>query len=1034
MRYFLENRISAFMIFAGLFLLGAISIPKLPVSLMPQVIYPGISVIIEYPGISPEKIEKIITKPIEKIIKTVPGIQKINSISEEGKSRININFQMESDIKISALKVREKIALIRDYFPGEVQEPMVLRYDPSNKPVLIATAKFKDFPLHEIRELVERKIKPKIQRIEGVSEINIVGGSQKEIHIDVDQKQYESKALTLQTINQIIQQNNISLPGGSIAYGNKEFNVYSAAKYKDISEIANLPILSTSQGSLIKLYDISDVIFSFKDKEDIARLNGKEEVVIYIHKAGEANTLSVCNNALELFNELSNFEIDIIYNQSEYIQTAIDNVVSSCLWGSIIVILVLFFFLRKLHIVLTIGLSIPVSIVIVFMLMFFFGFELNVISLSGLALGAGMIVDNCIVITESIFHHKKVNLKTMEKSISKVNKAIVSSTFTTIAVFFPIVFGNISTKKMYGGLAFTVSSALFISLCVSIILVPAVYTIFVEKPHYESHFHEIVEKIKLHIKKFINVITFNHEIGEITIHILRNFEDLMLKEYHKIFDKSFKNKKKVLVILCILIGLTILLKPFIKAEYVDPISSNEFYIYLEFPTGTSLSYTEKAVLISEEKVNSMNIAKKVSTKIEKWRGTLTVQLKEEITSDDEISKIKKGIKKDLNNILKSYNGYAFISEASEVSEKELNIAIVGNDNKELRNLAKTVASHINKIPSIEECVLRFREGRPEYHITIDKDKANSLGLTPYDIATFFRTTIFGPVITKFVDKDKEIDVRLRYREKQRDTINKIQNYYIKNKSGELIPIKELVKINSKIGPTKIWRQNGRRNVTITAKIGQMSYNDAIRVIDQTLEPVKFPEEYYYEYDDNIKRMQKNQKSMIITIIMSIIFIYMILASLFESFRLPLIIMFTVPLAIIGVMFAIFLTNSSLNISVYIGLIVLTGIVVNNGIILVDSINYGYTHGEMTQKNIVKYIRQVCSYRLRPICITTITTILGLFPMLVNTGKGSNLWQPLSLTVISGLLFSTLLTLIIIPTLCYFLYNSLLKMNKKPKKI
>lgn len=1023
MKYFLENRITAYMIFSGLFIFGLIALSKLSVSLMPQAAYPGISVIIEYPGVAPEKIETVITKPVEKIVKTVSGIERINSVSEEGRSRININFQMDRDMKIAALKVREKIGLIGPYLPREVQEPLVFRYDPSDRPVLIATIEREGASQVETREVVERRIKPRLQRIEGISEISIAGGLKREIHINIDRGRFEACNLSFRNISPIIQSSNTSIPGGLLPCGNREYAVYTTGRYKSISEIADTAIMQTPHRSPIRVSDIAEVISSHRDREDIARLDGRERVTLYIQKAGDANTLDVCSEAVKLLKENRGYKTRIVYNQGTYITAAVDNAVSSCAWGIIIVVTVLYLFLRRFSTVLTIALSIPLSIVIVFLFMYLLKLDLDVMCLSGLALGAGMIVDNSIVITESIHRNESKNRSTILSSVSEVRNAIVSSTATTIAVFFPIVFGNIMTRRMYGGLAFTVSSALVISLAVAVILIPSILSVIEERRVPDRAWYMgIPTDCKIHKRIRPYVTDLLRRVDRI--------EKPVLERYASIYDYALKNRKRFFALTLVLFLISLLIFTRIRSEFVDPLSSGEFYVYLEFPTGTSLPHTDEAVSLAEKVIQSMNVTEKIATRVEKWRGTLSIKLKKSVSAGSEQRAIKERIKKDIKGILKGYGGFVFLTEADEVSARELSIIFIGDENGVLKKIARRAARGIGTLPGIEDCVLRFREGRPEYILSVDREKSEASFVSARSITDFFRNAVFGPVVTKFIDRDREVDVRMRYLKHQRDSIDEIINYAVKNEAGDLIPAQEIVDLKEQIGPTKIWRQNGRRCVTVTAMIGRLSYDEAEKKIRSVLSEIEFPPEYTYEFDENLKEMQENKRSMTISIIFAIIFVYMILASLFESLKVPLIIMTTVPLALIGVMTALMITSSHLTISVYIGLIVLAGIVVNNGIILVNAINRGFRENKFNAATIEEFIKSVCFTRLRPVLITTITTTLGLLPLLIKGGEGSNLWRPLSLTVISGLLFSTLLTLVIVPLLSYTIYKSYFTRRKR----
>jgi hydrophobic/amphiphilic exporter-1 (mainly G- bacteria), HAE1 family len=542
MNYFIKNRITAYMLFLAGFTFGIIGLSKLSVSLMPPASYPAISVIIEYPGVSPEKIETIITKPIEKIIKTVPGIESIDSISEDGKSRTNISFKLNANIKISALNVREKIGLIRHYFPREVQDPVVVRYDPSDRPVLIATVHKPGSSLLETRELVERGLKPRLQRIEGISEVNIAGGLVREVHINIDRGKFEARSLSFRDISPTVHDNNVSLPGGIIYSGNSEYTVYTSCRFRSVEEISDSVIMQSSQGSLQRIEDFSEVSTSFRDPDDLARLNGNERVTLYIHKASDANTVDVCNKAKEIILKNRLYEAQVVYNQSDYVSSSIHNVIESCAWGIFAVFIVLFLFLRDAKTVLTIGLSIPITIITVFFVMYFFGIGINLMSLSGLALGAGMIVDNSIVITQAVYCSKPVTEETIHREVAGVKNAIISATLVTIIVFFPIVFGNESAKKTYGNMAFTVTTSLLISLLIALILIPAVLA--------ELHNHKGAKRIPrlpASIKKALQILN-----GKVIPRLdfiygkFHDFESLLIKKYEFFLDYAFDNKSRLI--------------------------------------------------------------------------------------------------------------------------------------------------------------------------------------------------------------------------------------------------------------------------------------------------------------------------------------------------------------------------------------------------------------------------------------------------------------------------------------------------------
>ncbi|MBN1533508.1 MAG: efflux RND transporter permease subunit [Spirochaetes bacterium] len=1018
MRYFLVNKISAFMLCAAVALIGAISCGRLPVSLMPRVQSPGISVIIEYPGVSPDAIERIITKPVEKIVKMVEGIESIDSVSEEGKSRINIAFTLDSDIRLAALKVRERISLVRRGFPREVQEPVVVRYDPSDRPVLIATIEKRGASMAAMRETADRTLKPTLQRIDGVSEIFIAGGAVREIHVNVHRDRFEARELSFGSVASVIRDGNISLPGGTMESGGREYLVNASSRFRSPGEIAATAVMTAGQGSVVRLGEIAAVDYGFREAEDISRLDGAERITIYVHRSADANTLSVCRQAAAAILRDPSLHGRILYNQGDSISRAVRTVAEASVWGTLIVILVLALFVRRTVPVVAIGISIPFALLSVFALMYFGKIDLNVMSLSGLALGVGMVVDNGIIIAESVFREKTITDDTVHASVLSVRNAIVASTLATVIVFLPIAFGDPETRRTYGDLAFTVSAALLSSLFVAIVLVPVILAAAGDRKMIfpTIHLGAALERCKRRIITALHSILLAIDRGEARF----------MAWYDAALDYSFAHRGRILGYTAGAVILAVVLSLFLKSEVVDPAAGREFYLYLEYPTGTTLADTDRSVKKAEAYLKRLGIAETVTTKVEKWRGTAAVTFRDDITSLREQRRIKGRIRVELNKLIGPDGAFAYIAEADEIASRELDIHFLGNENEVLRNLARNAAGRIQKIPGIEECVLRFREGRPEYTLSVDRARAAATGVSASEVIEFFRSALYGPVITKFIDKDREVDVRVRYDRPFRDTIERVLSYTIRSASGSAIPVSGLVTMKENEAQTRVWRRNGRRSVTITAKIGTLAYDEAAGRIQEALASVQFPPEYTFELDRSLQRMRKDRRAMMEAVALAILLVYMLLASQFQSLRLPLVILTTVPMALIGVVLVLFVTASTLNISVYIGIITLTGIVVNNGILLVDALNQRYLQGTVTSTTLEREIKEICFSRVRPVVITKITTILGMVPMMLSGGDGSNLWRPLAITVTGGLAVATLLTLVVIPVLCIYLFHHTLK--------
>lgn len=1005
-RYFIENRISAFLVLIAFVAAGILSLWKLPVSLLPASDYPALSVIIEYPGISPDKMESLITRPVERILKTVTGITEMQSVSEEGKSRINITFAEGSDIKIAAVNVREKIELIRDTFPREVQEPVVMRYDPSDRPVIIAAVEIEGMDRTRIREYAERRIKPALQRIDGVSEINVAGGDMNEIRVEADRSSLEARGLSLRDIASTVKNGNISLPCGAVESARGNMVVYVPARFENSSDICDL-MLSCADNRPVYMRDIAVVSFEPREREDLSRYNGREVVTLYIHKGGGANTLSVCREAEGILSTFRDVRITEIYNQGEHVGASVNNAAFSGLWGVVIVALVLMIFYRNRANVIPVALTIPASMMAVPAFLYFGGRGINVMSLSGFALGAGMVVSNGIMIMEAI-NLRGGAVEIVPVAVRSMKNAVIASTLTHIAVFLPLMFISRRAASTYGDMAYTVVWALLVSLFAALVLVPSFYITFKERGRKKNFSGFIPQALK-------NLYARWSERAE-------EIEALLLRYYKNVLHYSFSNRGRVISAVAATLFISMIIFSVLRRDSFSDQGGGEFYLYLEFPTGLSLDATDRGVSAAEEIVKSIKGVKSVSSKVEKWRGTLTVKPETDLSSS-EIDELKNELKSRSDAALKKHSAFSYISEADEIASREISVHFTGDDSNVLKSIAREAASRIRGVEGVEECLLRFRDGRPEYLFTIDRERAAAAMIDHASIAERTRDSLFGPVVTKFIDNDREVDVRVRLKGYDRRTVENLMAGVLRNEKGDSLQFADLVNLSEGEGMTRIYRLNGRRSVSITAKIGSLSFQEGEQRLRGVLESISLPTEYSYEFDSRLKEFRSERRELAVAVALSVLLVYMILASQFESLRLPFLIMITIPLAAAGVAPVLFVTFTPLSPPVYLGLIVLSGVVVNNGILLIDAMNSRLTERGSVSGRIEDMLTEVSIEKFRAVIITTITTILGMAPMLIESGEGSSLWRPFALTVTSGLLFSAALTLVALPVMSAAFYKS-----------
>ncbi len=991
MNYFLHNPIAALMVALVIILIGIVSLARLPVGLMPRVDYPALSVIVEYPGISPEKIEHIITRPVERIIRTLPGIETIESSSEEGKSRTIITLHPDIDVKIAALKVREKIALIRDSFPRAVQEPVVLRHDPSERPALIAAVKKIPDPEASptaIREYAEYLIKPRLQRIDGVSEIYIAGGLQKEIHVMIDGGKFFSRNVDFSEIVRALQRENVSIPAGNIFFDGKEWRLRVNERFQKVEDIAQVVLRSFDGTKLLFLRDIARVEESSREADSIARHNSQEHVLLYLHKAADANTLAVISEARDILASLSDCNIEIIYNQADYIRAALSNAVFSGLWGFLIVVCAIAFLYRDVLKACAIALSIPLSLTAVFACMYFARFEINIVSLAGLALSAGMVVDSGILVMEKI----SGDLTTEEilSSVGRVRLAATASAITTAAVFLPLVFADETIRRTYEGIAFVVIASCVVSLFVATSLSPSLYLRaqkrFAKKP------------LRLHIP---------HALDE-CLHYTQSW-------YASALSAVLLFRKRIFVAAGIFAAISFLFFFGIRKEFIDPFESDEVYLYCELPTGTPLRIADEATRQVEARIKELNLVEKISSKSEKWRGSIAITVKKSFFSGTP-DETRKRLVREAQGALAPFGGFAYSVEAAESAARELDIIFTGKDDTGLRQLAREAAKEVGNVAGIEECVLRFRDGKPSYRIIIDREKSAIFGQSPERLSHFFHGALFGPVALKYHSGEREIDVRVKFDRTRIFRVGDILSGRLPFGEGRYAPLSEIVHIEEGTEPTRLTRHNARRAVRITARLGNISFDDAAARIGEKLRTLRMPEDYNWEFDTSFEKSRAQLFTMALLVIAALVLVYMTMAAILESLRLPLLILATVPPGICGVFFAFFLSGTTLNASAFMGMIVLSGIAVNNGIVIAAEVAFSVRRAkhDISPEKIDALAKNVSLEHFRPLFATTLTTIAGFLPALFSFGEGSSLWRPLALAVISGLAVSSLVAGFILP--------------------
>ena len=991
---------------------GVISYSRLNLNLLPTISYPTLTIKTEYPGTAPSEIENIISKPIEETCGVVDNVIRIASVSRAELSEVTVEFAWHTNMDFATLKLREKLDLLR--LPINATKPVILRYDPNQEPIM-KLGLTGDTDLGRIRYTAEREVKQALESIEGVAACSISGGLEDEIHIDIDEQKLSLLNIPIATVASRLSQENVNLSAGILKQKDSQYLVRTVNQFQDVDEIKEI-IIERRGDIQITLGSIADVYRGYKERKVISRINGRECIEAAIYRAADANTVSVSNAVTQRLEDVRrnilkprNMDFLINTNQAKFIKSTIEQVKQTALLGGILAVLVLLYFLKDLRSTFIIGAAIPISVIITFFLMFSSDISLNIISMGGLALGIGMLVDNSIVVLESIQRYREKGEGQYDsalKGTSEVAGAVTASTFTTVAVFFPIVFVEGIAGQLFKDMALTVTFSLLASLVVSLTLVPMLSSAMQK------------ENSKQRVSRLLKVI----------FKPLDKIYEKVYGSYAKVQNATFARRKTIMISVVLVFFLAIFMSRFMGQELIPVISQGEFIINVEFTPGTSLK--ENAAIISDisealegyEEIDSIyeliGKGSRAGISFQEERENLsefTLRLKPGILGKKE-DRIMDRVRADLEQFpttkIKVYKPRLFSFKAP------LELVVSGNDLDQIKNLSDGLLEKLRGVKGIIDLKSSMEEGYPEIQIIFNRAVLASQDMTINSVGTQIRSKIEGDVSTRFIESDREVDIRVRLSEDSRDRVEKVSRIQVRNGLGVMVPLKALAEIQIMEGPAEIRRILQQKSAVITGNISDISLDDAKTAILAASDSMDIPPEYSVYLAGQSMEQDVAFSSMIFAIFLAIFLVYLVMASQFESFVKPFIIMFTIPLGIIGVVIIGLATGMSINVIVLIGLIILSGIIVNNAIVLVDYIGQLQKEG----MNKLEAIKTAAKVRWRPILMTTVTTILGLLPMALDYNEGFEIRIPLALTLIGGLIFGTFLTLIFIP----LVYNLVVK--------
>ena len=1006
--YSVKHPIGVTMITLIVVIFGFVSLYKLPVDLMPDMTFPMISVSATYENASPTEIETLITRPIEQAIAAVSGVEEIQSSSSEGKSAVRISFAWGTDLDAATNDVRDRIDRIIKKLPDDIDRPTIRKFDSNATPILVLGASSKLDPV-KMLDLIENRVKYRIERIDGVASIDVMGGNQREIQVRLNIDKLKAMKISPEQIISRIKAENINLPAGMIESGNYEIRLRTPGEFETLEEIDRL-VIATKGQQTIRLCDVSEVVDHWEKKRSIVRINGNPGVRISVSKQSGANTVNVARavkKEVDLINrEIPQLHLSPIVDSSKYIQRSVDNVSSSAIMGGVLAIIILQLFLANIASTAIIAVAIPVSIIATFALMYYFGFTLNIMSLGGMALGIGMLVDNSIVVLENIFRHRENGVPIIEASIegaSEVAMSILASTLTTVVIFLPLLFVEGITGVMFKQLAYIVAFSLVCSMGISLTIVPMMSSLFLKK-----------------------VVT-REEKATTKQGLFKRFSDgmvgIILKCQRWLLDKVLNNRKTVFFILGCLIAFSISLISMVGTEFMPTADESEVRVTVELEEGSRLSLVDRVFLKVEDLIRKnvpefdtifTNVGGGRSSSINKGdiRIPLVTADKRKRSSAQIASSLRKILGGIPGTVIRTREGQGMFMMRMGSSSDKIQLEIRGYDIATADAIGAEVSKLIKEIPGITDVKLSREKGVPERSIIIDREKAADQKLTVNAISSFLETMMSGRSAGNLRDGSDEYKILVKAEDAEYMNLEQVLNMVITNSDGKPVMLRNVAKLDEKMGPTVIDRHNQERILSVSADVEGRSLSF---VIDDVLERVKeipMPDNFSIVMTGDYEDQQEAFIELAFSFILAIVLVYMVMAIQYESFRDPIIVMTTVPLSVIGVIPLLYFTGTTFNVQSFIGCIMLGGIVVNNSILLVDHMN------EIRRKNpgidLIDAAKEAAGDRCRPILMTASTTILGLVPLALGIGEGGEMQAPMARVVIGGLTCATFISLLIIP--------------------
>ncbi len=991
---------------------GLFSLARLKLDLYPKLEFPMIAVITQYTGVGPEDMETVVTRPIEKALASVKNVKKLTSTSAQGVSLVMLEFDWGTDLDQSKIEMREALDIIRSTFPEDMTDPLLFAFDISAQPVIYLTVESDVYGQAELRRISENDVEPRLERIAGVASAFTYGGMRREIKVLADPGRLRARNVTLDQLVLALRMNNIQSPSGWIENEYQEFTLQTTGEYASLEEIENTTV-AVRGSTLLRIKDVARVVDGFAEQRQKVWANGKPSVMLAVQKQSDANTVEVCREVVDRMSTIESelprgVKLGIFYDSATFITASMSNLGSTALQAVGLTFLVLLFFLRNMRSSLIVAVSIPVSIVVTFAVMDTAGLTLNIVSMAGLALAVGMLVDNSIVVLESIFRHREGGEEAKDAAnagASQVAMAITASTLTTLGVFVPVLFVPGLAGELFNEMVVTICFSLTLSLIVALTLVPLLASRFLGR-HRIRKLPFVLEQMAQRVGKWLDDL---HRVYAVALHW------------------CIHNRKKVLLYSMGAFVVSVIVLANLGGDFMPQSDMGFMSMSLDRSPGTSLTSMEKSAkelndlvtrAVPEAEMIYINFGQgegimAMFSSQSSNEGDMTIRLKRLADRDRSMFDIQDDLRervKPLTDLTVRFEDRG--AEAMFGTGGDIVVQIFGHDFAVSEALSTRLAESLRKVDGIADVVASIKSTRPELKITPDRRRIADLGLTTTQVGNTISTSILGTVATIFREGGDEYNIRVQLAEEARVSKEDLENILIMTPAGKQVPLGSLATITYSTAPREINREDQERVATLALDVSGRDLSGATKDVESVLRTVSVPVDSRLEISGAAKEQQESFMYLGLAALAAILLVYMVMASQFESLIDPFIIIFTVPLSIIGVMLGLVLTGTNLNVMSLIGIVMLVGIIVNNGIVLVDYMN------QLRQRGMELFaaVEKAGSVRLRPVLMTALTTVLGLLPLALGIGESGESWAPMARSVMGGLTVGTVLTLLVVPVI------------------